>query len=114
MRWTVQTRMLIDWQGIGIQRFKLISPVFISQVPHSQFTAIFFCKILNLKITHLGDYYFCIISVIVLQTKHSKVKNKIKYLTKFSTVHKRIVSKTCVINANELCEWGTCPLNPIR
>jgi hypothetical protein len=36
-----------------------------------------FCKILDPKITHLEknfDYYFCLISAIVIQTWHSKVK----------------------------------------
>jgi hypothetical protein len=57
-----------------------------------------FCKILDLKITHLKemfDLYFCLSSAIVIQAWHSKVKT-IALLHKIACISKEKIPQTCV------------------
>jgi hypothetical protein len=68
-----------------------------------------FCKILDLKITHLKknfDWYFCLISATVIQAWHSKAKTII-LLKKMVCILTEKIRKSYVRNASELCEWGT-------
>jgi hypothetical protein len=65
-----------------------------------------FCKILDLKITHLKKNFgniFCLISAFVIQTWHSKVKI-VTLFFKILPISLEKISKTYVRKASELCE----------
>jgi hypothetical protein len=65
-----------------------------------------FCKISDLKITHLEinfHQHFCVKLTILIQVWHSKIKT-ILSLYKIVGIKKEKISKTYIKNGSELCE----------